>query len=295
MPMGSVEASKETFQAGIMSMRMILRILLLLLFAYVGYALVMLLFQRNMVYPGRSLAPATLPSGIASGAEELWIITSFGKVEGRFVSESNAGRRPAVIYFHGNGELIDMLSPELDMFRQLGCSVLLVEYPGYGRSSGRPHQRSLAETALAAYDMLVQRGDVDASRIVSFGSSLGAGPAVALATNRPVAALLLAAPLASLRPFARERFLPSFLLHDAFDNALLVKKYSGPLLVIHGRRDSFIPYTHGKQVADATPRGRLVLVDADHNDILSNRDFWLNVKDFMLDAGIIDSFHGDGR
>ena len=149
------------------------RIVLLIALVYAGYALLMAVFQRHLIYPGRNLVPTAIPSGIAAGAEPFWIITSFGKVEGRFIPSRRTGPQPAVIYFHGNGELIDEMSPELDHLRKVGCGVLLVEYPGYGRSSGRPHQRSLDETALAAYDMLVQRPEVDPLRVVSFGYSLG--------------------------------------------------------------------------------------------------------------------------
>lgn len=258
------------------------RVLVLVAVVYGGYALLMALFQRHLIYPGRNLVPAAIPSGIAAGAEQFWIITPFGKVEGRFIPARKSGPQPAVIFFHGNGELIDELSPDLDHLRRIGCSVLLVEYPGYGRSSGRPHQRSLNETALAAYDMLVQRTEVDPTRIISFGYSLGAGPAVSLAVKRPIRALVLAAPPASLRPFVHKRLLPSLLLHDTYDNAELVGAYEGPTLVLHGRDDAVMPFTHGQQVAAAARHGQLVALHADHADLLSTPAFWDAVGAFLV-------------
>lgn len=262
------------------------RLAVLLLVAYVIYALLLATFQRYLIYPGRNLVPPTIPSGVAAGAESFWIITSFGKVEGRFVAAKSAGRQPVVIFFHGNGELVDALSSELYQLHQLGCGILLVEYPGYGRSSGRPHQRSLAETALAAFDMVVQRPEVDPKRVVSFGVSLGSGPAIALAAQRPVRALVVAAPPASLRPFAHKRLLPSFLLHDAFDNAELVKKYSGPTLVLHGQHDSVMPFSHGQKVAAEAAHGQLVPLFADHNDLLGVPGFWKAVEKFFSVTGV---------
>lgn len=265
----------------------IYRLTVLLVAVYLGYALLLALFQRHLLYPGRNLVPPPLPSGIAAGAEPFWIITSFGKVEGRLITDTVPGRQPAVLFFHGNGELVDQLSPELDILRRSGCAVLLVEYPGYGRSSGRPHQESLAETAVAAYDMLMQRPEIDPKRVVSFGVSLGAGPAVALATRRPVQALILASPPASLRPFARQRLLPPFLLHDTFDNAVLIKGYQGPTLVVHGQHDTIIPFNHGQQVALAAPHGTLVALSADHNDLLTAPGFWQTVTSFLQQEKLV--------
>lgn len=263
------------------------RLLLLALLAYGLYALVLASFQRQLIYPGRSLVPPTIPAGIAVGAEAVWIATSFGRVEGRFVTPRKTGRQPTVILFHGNGEVVDGLHPELESLRQMGCGVLLVEYPGYGRSAGRPHQRSMAETALAAYDQLLQRPEVDPGRIVAFGVSLGSSPAIALAVARPVRALILAAPPASLRPFAHQRLLPAFLLHDRFDNAALIRRYAGPALVLHGRHDTIMPLRHGQQVAAAAPQGRLVTLDADHNDLLSVSGFWQAVSSFLQTSQVI--------
>lgn len=265
----------------------IYRLAVFLVVIYLGYALLLALFQRHLLYPGRNLVPPPLPSGIAAGAEPFWIITSFGKVEGRLITGAVPGRQPAVLFFHGNGELVDQLSPELDALRRLGCAVLLVEYPGYGRSSGRPHQQSLAETAVAAYDMLIQRPEIDPKRVVAFGVSLGAGPAVALATQRPVRALILASPPASLRPFARQRLLPTFLLQDTYDNAVLIKSYQGPTLVVHGQQDSIIPFKHGQQVAQAAQHGRLVALSADHNDLLATSGFWQTVTSFLQQEKLV--------
>jgi pimeloyl-ACP methyl ester carboxylesterase len=263
------------------------RVLISVLVLYAVYALLMALFQRHLIYPGRNLVPAAIPSGVAADAETFWIITSFGKVEGRFIPARRTGAQPAVIYFHGNGELVDELSPELDQLRRLGCGLLLVEYPGYGRSSGRPHQRSLDETALAAYDMLVQRSEVDPSRIVSFGFSLGSGPAVTLAAKRPIRALILAAPPASLRPFAHKRLLPALLLHDTFDNVDVIRDYAGPTLVLHGRHDSIMPFANGQQMAVAARHGQLIPFDADHNDLLGVAGVWRAIAEFLQKEKIV--------
>ena len=269
-------------------MSVLYRLLLFTVIVYAGYALVLMLFQRNLLYPGRTLTPQAIPSGVASGAEKFWIITSFGKVEARLALSNSTAKQPAVIYFHGNGELVDNLTPELEILKKAGFAVMLVEYPGYGHSSGRPKEATLAETAVAAYDMLVQRSEIDSTRIVSFGFSLGSYPAVALAVARPVRALVLAAPVASLRPFASSRFLPSFLLYDKYDNSRLVKAYKGPVLVIHGISDAIMPFWHGKELASAAENARFVSLQADHNDLMDSKQFWDEVVRFLQNEKVAE-------
>lgn len=266
------------------------RILLLIVMGYLVYALLLMMLQGHLIYPGRSLVPTAVPLGVAAGAESVWIVTSFGKVEGRFVPAKTVGRQPVVLVFHGNNELVDDLSPELEQFRRIGCALLLVEYPGYGRSSGRPHQRGLAETALEAFDMVVQRPEVDPSRAVSFGFSLGTNQAITLAAKRPVRVLILAAPPSSLRPLAHKRLLPSFLLRDAFDNEELVKGFTGPTLVLHGDHDSTMPFYHGQRVASAAQHGQLVALSAGHNDLLDMPMFWKAVENFLASTGVTSQF-----
>jgi len=259
----------------------VFRFLQLLVLAYGLYALMLTVLQRQLIFPGRGLQPLARPVGVGADAEQLWISTSFGSVEALFIASPMSGKQPLVLLFHGNGGLIDDLHPEYARLRQMGYGLLLVEYPGYGHSGGVPSQRSLAETALAAFDYLIKRPEVDSEQVIVFGSSLGSSPAIALAVQRPVRALILAAPPASLRPLAHQRWLPSFLLFDTFDNAALIRQYTGPTLVLHGRYDSVIPFSHGQQVAAAAPRGRLVALASDHNDLLSAPGFWQEVSQFL--------------
>ena len=94
------------------------------------------------------------------------------------------------MFAHGNAELIDYWPEEFDEPRRWGAGVLLVEYPGYGRSDGAPSQDSITESMLAAYDWARQHADVDASRIIPYGRSLGGGAAAIARTRRvPVPAV----------------------------------------------------------------------------------------------------------
>lgn len=265
-----------------------MRIVLLAGVAYLGYAVLLALFQRALLFPGRWQTPPAQPEGVAATAETVWLSTSFGRVKSFLsVPGSGGGPFPLVVVFHGNGELIDSPHPDFERLRELGCALLLVEYPGYGRSDGSPRQDTLIESALAAYDAVSVRPEIDSTRIAAFGNSIGAFPAAVLAVHRPVRALVLAAPFSSLRPFARRYLLPAWLLFDPFDNLATVRRFSGCTLVLHGQRDSIVPFRHGQEVAAAAVRGDLIRLPSDHNDLLDQPRFWEEVGAFFTATGML--------
>ncbi|WP_245795234.1 alpha/beta hydrolase [Desulfacinum infernum] len=199
----------------------------------------------------------------------MWVETSFGRVEAWFLPSRRPGpdgKSPLIVYAHGNGEVIDIWPSVLEPLAHRGLSVLLVEYPGYGRSEGKPSQKSITESFVAAYDRVAGRPDVDSERIFLWGRSIGGGAVCALAAQRPSAGLLLMSTFTSLRPFARRYLAPSFLVRDPFDNLDVVRRYPNPVLVVHGRNDTVIPYRHGVDLARNAPNARLITYDCDHND-----------------------------
>lgn len=236
------------------------------------------------------------PSGMGMnipGLEKMWLPTSYGKVEAWFLPpapDQVTESAPAVIFAHGNAELIDFWPQELDKFTSLGMGLLLVEYPGYGRSDGTPSQESITEAFLTAYDTLISRKDVDPSRIVLFGRSLGGGAVCALAVRRPSAALILMSAFTSVKSFTSRFLAPGFLVRDPFDNLASVKSYPGPVLVIHGRHDNLIPYKHGVALYRAAQRGEMITYDSHHNDCPPSWDtFWRDVESFLRKAGIFEN------
>lgn len=266
----------------------ILRFFTLALIAYAAYALLVFLMQRQIIYPGRYIRvngppPAGLVPiavGTATGRSEAWFMPPFKRSQGE--------RRPLVIFFHGNGEVIDYLPEQAEGFRELGMGVLLVEYPGFGRSSGNPTESSITETAVAAYDAALQREEVDPERIVIFGRSLGGGAACAVAARRPSAALILQSAFTSTRPFARGFLVPGFLVRDVFDNSKVVAAYRQPILLFHGSSDTTVPPEHSRELQRLAPRSRLVEFPCGHNDFPPDwREFYQIIAAFLKDTGVV--------
>ena len=223
--------------------------------------------------------------------EKIWLNTSFGKVEAWFLPPTSGHDKsacPAVIFAHGNAELIDFCPEKLKNFTELGIGVMLVEYPGYGRSEGTPSQKSITETFLLAYNILITRKDVDPDRIIIFGRSIGGGAACALAAKRPSAALILNSTFISTHSLASKYFIPRFLIRDPFDNLTIISSYSKPVLIIHGKYDEIIPYTHGVALYNAAKNGKMVTYNCGHNNCPPDwKSFWRDIEFFLKSAKII--------
>lgn len=268
----------------------LLRAVITVVVAYGCYAAFCYFAQRLIIYPGRGIRVPVAPPGPSTGITSIWLETRFGRTEAWFLParEASARRRPVVLFFHGNGEVIDFLPDQVEGFRDMGMGVLLIEYPGYGRSAGDPSEASITATAAAAYDAMAKRDDVDPARMVAFGRSVGCGPACALSRQRPLAALILQSPFTSIRPFARRFLLPGFLLRDLYDNRSALEAFAGPVLIMHGRYDDIIPFTHGKELARVARNARLVPLACAHNDCPPDwREFWRVVAAFLRLHGVV--------
>jgi pimeloyl-ACP methyl ester carboxylesterase len=257
---------------------------------YAAYCVLLFLVQRQVVFPRYMIPTPAAPDLKVLGIEPWWLETSFGKVEAWYLPPLSAAKpSPAVIFAHGNGELIDYWPSELGRFASLGAGLLLVEYPGYGRSAGSPSQESISETFMLAYDRLAARKDVDPSRIVLFGRSLGGGAVCDLALKRPSAALILMSAFKSVSAFAVRYLAPAFLIRDPFDNLAAVRQYKGPVLVIHGNFDEVVPFSHGQALHTATPDGKIIVYQAGHNDCPPDwAVFWRDVQDFLQMIGVLE-------
>jgi fermentation-respiration switch protein FrsA (DUF1100 family) len=112
----------------------------------------------------------------------------------------------------------------------------------------------------------------------------------ALARKRPSAAMILMSTFTGVRAFTARYLAPGFLVRDPFDNLSTVQSYNNPILVIHGRHDEVIPFSHGKRLYQAAKKGTLVAYDAGHNDCPPDWSvFWRDVAEFLAETAIIKS------
>ncbi len=151
--------------------------------------------------------------------------------------------------------------------------MLLFDYRGYGRSSGRPSEEGTYRDARAARAALLGRAGVDPRRVLYLGESLGAAVALALALEAPPAGLVLQSAFTGIRDMARLHypFVPRSLVPDAYPTLRRIGDLRAPLLVVHGDRDSIVPLMYGEELFTAAPEPKRlrVLPGVGHNDLIT--------------------------
>jgi dipeptidyl aminopeptidase/acylaminoacyl peptidase len=250
-------------------MQILLRSLCWAVALYLLYCGLLFLFQRRLMYPTHLIQPLELPSKMADKIEKLWLTTRQGKTETWYLAPvTGAGNEPApaIIFAHGNAELMDGFPYEFDWLSEEGFALLFVEYPGYGRSQGRPTQQNIMETLLAAYDMLAKRSDINPEKIILFGRSLGGGTISTIANKRPSAGMILISTFTDTRAFAVDYLAPGFLIRDTYDTLSVLKAYRNPILIVHGKYDDVVPYSHAIKLAAAASQGTLITYVGGHNN-----------------------------
>jgi len=227
--------------------------------------------QRRFIYFPSGDVPTPGAIGL-TGVERVRFETADGLwLNGWFFAGSGPSPRVTVLVFNGNAGTRAHRGPLATALHQHGLQVLLVDYRGYGGNPGAPSEIGLAADSRAARAYLTGRPDVDRSRLVYFGESLGTAVAIDLAVEHPPAALVLRSPFTSMGDLGRHHYplLPvHLLLRDRFSAIDRIRHIRVPLLVIAGGQDRIVPIEYSRRLYDAAmaPKTLVVLPDADHND-----------------------------
>ncbi|UNK49757.1 alpha/beta hydrolase [Lysobacter sp. S4-A87] len=195
----------------------------------------------------------------------------------------NPARHEPVIYFGGNAERVENRREQLARVLP-GRSIYLIAYRGYGANDGAPSESALFADALAVFDEVQTRHPGEAISVI--GSSLGSGVASYVASQRPVARLVLVAPFDSLAAVAQShyRIFPvRWIVKDRFDSASYLHRYQGDVMVIRAGRDQVIPAASTNRLIAALGRPPQVvdLPQANHNTIGTDPGFEQALQQFM--------------
>jgi fermentation-respiration switch protein FrsA (DUF1100 family) len=169
---------------------------------------------------------------------------------------------------HGNAEDLGDIRPHLVRLRAMGFSVFAYDYRGYGTSEGTPSERGAYADIDAAYAHLTRDVGIPPDRIIAYGRSVGSGPAVDLASREPIGGLVIESGFTTaFRVLTRVTLFP----FDKFDNLDKMRRVRCPVLVMHGRADEIVPFSHGEALWRAAPEPKRYFwaARAGHND------FWL--------------------
>jgi fermentation-respiration switch protein FrsA (DUF1100 family) len=235
--------------------------------------------QIPLIFPGMEMqGTEEAKYEVPEGGERVELRAPGGeRIEALFcpattAAGDDAAHRPTVIYFYGNAQCIAYALPQVDLFRRCGANVLVADYLGYGLSEGKPSEAGCYATADALYEYALRRKDVDRTKLVSAGWSLGAAVAIDLASRKQMAGLITFSGYTSKRELAKRQFpdVPPSAIEHPFLSIDKIGKITCPTLIVHGRRDTLVPFEMSEQLRRAsagTPVEYLPIDGAGHNDL----------------------------
>lgn len=238
---------------------------------YLAINLLLYLFQRQLIY---------FPTPASShNYDEIEF-----NINGEHIKVIALERdtQAAILYFGGNAESVASSAAELDLHVP-EYSIFLVNYRGYGGSTGEPSEAALCDDALLIFDSLQARYKT----VYVIGRSLGSGVASFLASQRPVEKLILITPFDSILKLAQQRFpiLPvAILLKDSFDSARRAESIQSQTLIVAAQNDEIIPAKHTQELIShfsATHPVAITIPHASHNTISQYDLYYQNITEFL--------------
>lgn len=227
------------------------------------------MLQTNLIfYPGK--LPKDYRFDLRDSNEELSLNTTDGEeINALFYPGS---KKEVILYFHGNAGDLSNWQYISEDFTNLGYNFLIIDYRGYGKSSGTITEKGLYADAEAAYQFLIDEKRFRPDDIIIYGRSIGTGVAVELAIRHAVKGLILEAPYTSLKTLANEKMpflLPSLFLRFHFDNIGKINSVKSPVLFIHGGKDTLIPPSHTDKLHEhfRGKKKKVIIQNGSHNDL----------------------------
>ena len=236
---------------------------------YVCALAVLFVNQRTLLYPASDRRSTAAEAGL-SGFQDLVLQTPDGERLMAWWKPPQPGKA-LLLYFHGNGGSLWSGRLRAQALTASGRGLLMVSYRGYSGSTGSPTEAGLHIDARTAYDWV--RQSYETSRLVAYGESLGTGVAVRLASEQPLAGLILDAPYTSTADVASLTYwyVPvSWLMLDQFRSLDIIRQVKAPILILHGTDDRTIPFAFGERLYAAAPEPKrfVRLPNVDHTSVL---------------------------
>jgi fermentation-respiration switch protein FrsA (DUF1100 family) len=236
--------------------------------------------DRLVFFPQPLDAPRRMPEGILP----LELAADDGSRLRGWIRVADTTPAPTLLYFGGNAEEVSWTLADPRWPRD--WSVVAINYRGYGTIEGKPGEAALVADALAIHEAVAARPDIDRSRIVAVGRSLGAGVAVQLAAARPLRGVVLVSPFDSLVELGRTHYpwLPvSALLRHRFDGIDAARAARMPLLTIVAEHDGVVPVERSRALhaAWAGPKAWLSVPASDHDTVGASPLYWRGISEHL--------------
>lgn len=248
------------------------RLVRLPLFIYIGLITTLVIFENQIVYQPEVVPRDKADDSSVSGQHRY---IDSGKHRIHLLVNEQPNPRCYALYFHGNGGNITHRRPLLDRIAsELDVTVVGVSYSGYGFSDGKPNERQLHQDGEAALAYILQYYNIDKTKVMVFGESLGGAIATRLASNHKLSLIALDSSFVSLSNVAQHHYpwLPvKYLMSNRFPVKRYARTYFGSVVQTHGTADQVVPFQLGQQLALQFPNQVchqfLVRQGGKHNEI----------------------------
>jgi fermentation-respiration switch protein FrsA (DUF1100 family) len=250
--------------------------------SYVGVIIVLMALERYLIFHPAKAADSW--EAAEAQVQDIQLGTESGRVHAWWAPLPDA--RSAVLFCHGNaGNLSHRGYAIQHWHRTLRASVLLFDYPGYGRSEGKPDEAGCYRAAEAAYHWLAKNGGVSPEHVIIVGESLGASVAVEMAHRHDHKALVLISGFTSIPDMAGVTFplLPlRWLVRNRFDSLSKIAECHRPVFIAHGTADTIVPYWMSAKLFEAAnePKRFFRMEGRDHNEP-PGEDFYRALGEFL--------------
>ncbi|HVK10938.1 MAG TPA: alpha/beta fold hydrolase [Gemmataceae bacterium] len=257
---------------------------LLVTFGYLTLVVLMWFLENQLVFHPTTAAQNWEPAPSTAIRDVTFASPAGVPVHGWWLPR--AAEAPVLVVFHGNGgNLSHRGRTMLDASDRLGVSVLIFDYPGYGKTPGKPNEAACYDTAEGAVRWLRDEKGVPPERCIFYGESLGGGVAAEMAARYPCRALVLVKSFTSLPAAAKYHYpwLPvGWLMSNRFDTAAKLGRLTCPVAVLGATADRVVPFRQSQDLFAIAnePKWFFTAEGTDHNDALPEA-FWGELRGFL--------------
>jgi fermentation-respiration switch protein FrsA (DUF1100 family) len=238
--------------------------------------------ERLIFFPEK--LPQDYKFRLSGDDRELFIRTSDNEsING--ILFKNTGQTGVILYFHGNAGSLAGWQDIWEDIRPTGFDLLIIDYRGYGKSTGKISENGLYLDAEASYNELLSAGYKE-NQIIIYGRSIGTGVAMECAVRKKPRALILESPFTSLVDLASQIypfFFPSLILKYHFDNQAKASLLSVPVLILHGDADEIIDHSHSLKLYNQLKHDKEICIirHGGHNDLNTFPEYRDTLKKFF--------------
>ncbi|NET25342.1 alpha/beta hydrolase [Okeania sp. SIO1I7] len=280
---------------------------IVLVTAYVAVCIFLVFLQQLFIFFPSSVIEIT-PENVNLSYEDVWLSVSsekgkLEKIHGWWIpANSDTLNRGVLLYFHGNGVNIGANVEQVYRFHKLGFDVLLIDYRGYGLSTGNfPSEAQIYQDVEIVWNYLVNQREITPQNILVYGHSLGGAIAIELATRHPkMAGLIIQSSFTSIHDMVDYqggfyRFFPiKLLLHQKFDSITKLRKLDIPIMLIHGMEDLSVPASMSEKLFAVTPakiKDLYMVPGANHNNVaaIAGDEYLDRVNKFINQLKVVGS------